>query len=90
MNSRKTRTEQRTGGIIDSLCSLLIPFLDHQRRVTDGDRQSVLDVLKRIITRVPSESAVVHFESLSSLLGPCKAKRLDFVKRSKILIGAGS
>lgn len=63
-----------------SLCSLLIPFLDHQRGIPDAEKQKVLDILEKVISKVPAESAIAHYATLSALLGPFKA-RAGFTSR---------
>lgn len=63
------------GEVLESLCSLLIPFLDNRRGIADGDKLNVLDILDRIITKVPAEFSADHYSVLAILLGPSNAKQ---------------
>jgi U3 small nucleolar RNA-associated protein 20 len=56
----------------ESLCSLLIPFLDHGRRCGDSDVSNVLGILVALIPMIRAESAITHYMKLSRLLGPYK------------------
>ena len=68
------RSLDSEGDVMQSLCSLLIPFLDHRRGTADTDKLNVLEVLDKIVSKVPAESAEDFYGKLAIFLGPYKAK----------------
>jgi hypothetical protein len=65
---------ENQGEVLENLCSLLTPFLDGQKGIAESDKLHVLDILDRIISKIPASSAVNHYNRLAVLFGPCKAK----------------
>jgi U3 small nucleolar RNA-associated protein 20 len=59
--------------VMESLCTMLIPFLE-MLKCTDTDRLNILGVLDAMIPKLPSETLVSYYSKLSGLLGPKKAK----------------
>ena len=59
---------------METMCELLIPYLDINRGIPDVDKQRILDILEVMIVKVSPASAADHYSNLAALLGPCKAK----------------
>eukprot|EP00536_Pseudo-nitzschia_multiseries_P000508 jgi/Psemu1/321642/estExt_fgenesh1_pg.C_60057 len=58
----------------ETLCHLLIPFLEPNRGTLNEDKTNVLGILNRIVTKLEPEIAHAVFWRLSSILAPNKAK----------------
>ena len=59
---------------METMCELLIPYLDINRGIPDPDKQRILDILEVMIVKVSPASAADHYVTLAALLGPFKAK----------------
>jgi U3 small nucleolar RNA-associated protein 20 len=68
-DSEEVRVEE-----LESLCSLLFPFLDLGQRISDQDRLTVLGILQSMIPRLPSEVARTYYASLAPALGPSRGR----------------
>lgn len=73
--------------VMESLCSMLIPFLDLWK-CSDTDRLNILGVLDAMIPKLPSETLVFFYSKLSSLLGPKKAKPGIASKEVRLLLAS--
>lgn len=69
---RQTDTKSYDQAVLESLCSLLLPFLDPGRRTHEKDMLGVLAILAVMIPKVASLASLSYFTSLSRLLGPQK------------------
>lgn len=59
--------------VVESLCDLLLPFLDHVR-VGEIERVNVANILNSLLPRVSAESAASLYNRLGRLLGPSRGK----------------
>jgi U3 small nucleolar RNA-associated protein 20 len=59
---------------LESLCSLLFPFLDLGQRISDQDRLTVLGILQSMIPRLPSDVARTYYSSSAPALGPSRGR----------------
>jgi U3 small nucleolar RNA-associated protein 20 len=73
--------------VMESLCSMLIPFLE-EWKCTDTDRLNILGVLDAMIPKLPSATLVSFYSKLSSLLGPKKAKAGLNSKEVRLLLAS--
>lgn len=58
--------------ILESLSSLLVPFLLFESKTDEPNKLNVLGILERIIPRISHDSAMSHLHALSKILGPNK------------------
>jgi len=65
-------TEDEDVSVLENLSSLLIPFLNFERKADENSQRNVLGILERIIPRIRHDAAMSHLQSLSKLLGPNK------------------
>lgn len=65
-------TEDEDVSVLENLSSLLIPFLNFERRADEYNQKNVLGILERIIPRIRHDAAMSHLQSLAKLLGPNK------------------
>lgn len=65
-------TEDEDVSVLENLSSLLIPFLNFERKADEFNQRNVLGILERIIPRIRHGAAMSHLQSLAKLLGPNK------------------
>jgi len=70
-DSRKIDTKQLM--MLQSLCELLIPYLDFDQKLNDEKILNVLRILGAILSQIGAQAAFSHLHSFSKLLGPNKA-----------------
>ena len=66
------QTEDEDVSVLENLSSLLIPFLNFERKADEFNQRNVLGILERIIPRIRHDAAMSHLQSLAKLLGPNK------------------
>jgi len=59
--------------MMESLCELLLPFLDFNAKVRDINQSDVLGILRNILPRIRKKSALSQLQSFTRLLGPNKS-----------------
>ena len=59
---------------IESLCNLLIPFLEPKNGTLNEDKENVVGILKEIIAKLEPPVALSVFWQLSSILAPHKSR----------------
>lgn len=59
--------------MMESLCKLLLPFLNFNVRLRDSNQSDILGILRNILPRIRKTSALTHLQSLARLLGPNKS-----------------
>eukprot|EP00978_Attheya_sp_CCMP212_P026914 scaffold89414_cov49-Attheya_sp.AAC.2 len=72
-SSGETGNNEMTG-VLESLYSLLVPFLKQDRRINEDNQINVLGILGSIVSRIRGEAALSKLQALSNLLGPQKSK----------------
>jgi hypothetical protein len=60
--------------VMESLCSLLVPFLEPGQTTSDPDKLNVLGILKATVPMIGSAAKLSTFTAISHLLAPFKAK----------------
>jgi U3 small nucleolar RNA-associated protein 20 len=61
--------------VLESMCTLLVPFLEVRRMTSEADKLNVLGILKVLVPRISSSAALSTFLSLSKVLAPSKARQ---------------
>ena len=69
---RELGTENYDQSVLESLCSLLIPFLDPGRRTHEKDMINIFAILSVMIPKVKVLASLSYYSSLARLLGPQK------------------
>ena len=60
--------------VLESLCALLLPFLEPDQTTSDPDKLNVLGILKATVPMIGSEAKLSTFTAISHLLAPFKAR----------------
>ena len=58
--------------MMEKLCELIMPYLRLEHLLHEKNRNDVLGILESILPRIRSNTAILHLQSLSKLLGPNK------------------
>ena len=74
--------------MMESLCKLLIPFLDFNLNSKESSQSDILGILKCIIPRIRKASALNHVQSFARLLGPNKSSSgMSSLEKRQNIIG---
>lgn len=67
-------TETKEISFVETLCNLLIPFLEPNNGTLNDDKMNVVGILNEIVSKLQPEVALSVFWRLSSILAPHKSR----------------